>query len=149
MNKSRSDLMDGSSIKQDKETVFIYNKFTFRIKFRIYLNMLSFVSFFYWIGEFALLKAIVLITNLHLRFPGLTSVQLPSLKEPYNCLVNLWLQSSWNLMPAFSANLFDCKPSFLSYASVKLTMTSVSSFSKLPYTSSIITLSRSLKRQTD
>jgi hypothetical protein len=52
-------------------------------------------------------------------------------------------------MPAFSANLFNYKPSFLSYESVRLTMTSVSSFYKFPYTSSTTTLSRSLKPQTD
>ena len=46
MNKSRSDLLDGSSIKQDKETEFIPNALAFRIMFWIYLIMFSFVNFF-------------------------------------------------------------------------------------------------------
>jgi hypothetical protein len=89
MNKSRSDLMDGSSIKQDKETEFIPNALTFRIMFWIYLTMFSCVNFFGKLGWIAVLKRILLITTLHLRFPGLTSMLLPSLKDPYYCLVIL------------------------------------------------------------
>ena len=77
MNRSRSDL-DDSSIKQDKETELIPSVLTFRMMFWICFYMFSCVRLLGLVGEVALLKAILLITILHLRFPGLTSIQLAS-----------------------------------------------------------------------
>lgn len=63
MNNSRSDLVFGSSIKQERDTELIPKKFTFRIKVWICFYMLSCVSFFDISGEFSLLNAILLITT--------------------------------------------------------------------------------------
>jgi len=76
-NNSRSYLVDGSSIKQDKETELIPSMLTFLIKFWICFCILWFVNFLGWPKYYSLLNMILLITILHFKFPLLTSMQLP------------------------------------------------------------------------